>query len=84
MDSFKSTGNFYLSKSSNLKVVFIDQLRSCTVDAFDTSIFRNGELVITEFDKTNQIISGTFDFALFNNKCGDTIKITNGRFDMKY
>lgn len=42
-----------------------------------------GELYIKHFDSTNQIASGTFWFNAVNDK-GDTVKITNGRFDMRY
>ena len=84
MDSFQNPATFYLNKFSNLKVGFDNRIQSCTITPFDTSIFRNGKLVITKLDKLNQIISGTFDFILFNRTCGDTIKITKGRFDMKF
>ena len=84
MDSFQNPATFYLNKFSNLKVGFDNRIQSCTITPFDTSIFRSGKLVITKLDKLNQIISGTFDFILFNGNCGDTLKITNGRFDMKY
>ena len=84
MDSFQNTGSFYLNKFSNLKVGFDNRIESCTITPFDTSIYRYGKLVITKFDKINQIISGNFDFTLFNSACGDTIKIIDGRFDLKY
>lgn len=84
LDSFQIAGDFYLSENSNLKVVFIDRIKSCTIDAFDTSVYRDGKLIITKLDRQNQIISGTFDFTLYSSSCGDTIKITNGRFDMKF
>lgn len=42
-----------------------------------------GELNIKHFDSLRQVISGTFWFNAISNK-GDTIKITNGRFDMHY
>lgn len=45
---------------------------------------KTGILNITKYDLTNQIYSGTFEATLFNaNTCSDTIKITNGRFDVK-
>lgn len=42
-----------------------------------------GTLNITKFDKVNGIISGTFEFTILDND-GNTIKITNGRFDLLY
>lgn len=42
-----------------------------------------GELTITKFDKINYIISGTFHFTVINPNC-DTVRVTNGRFDLTY
>ena len=50
--------------------------------SFD-SIQVNGSITVTKLDRTNRIISGTFNATL--NKTGCTeIKITDGRFDMKF
>lgn len=57
----------------------------CRYDSFfDTLTYAYGQLEISKFDKTNRIISGTFFATLFKANCGDTIKITDGRFDMKF
>ncbi len=48
-----------------------------------TSVNLPGNLIITRFDPTNFIISGTFAFSVLNDN-GNEIKITNGRFDMQY
>jgi hypothetical protein len=42
-----------------------------------------GQLTITKLDPVKQIVSGTFYFNVLNIT-GDTVKITNGRFDMLY
>ncbi|WP_426669156.1 DUF6252 family protein [Mucilaginibacter sp. McL0603] len=42
-----------------------------------------GQLMITHLDTIKQIVSGTFYFNAVNTN-GDTVKITNGRFDMHY
>lgn len=84
IDSLQQIGTYYANKTSNLKFSFIDNIKNCQIDYFDTSIFRMGKLVITKLDKANQIISGTFDVQLYKSDCGDTLKITNGRFDMKF
>ena len=42
-----------------------------------------GTLIITRFDPSNFIISGTFEFTVLDDN-GNEIKITNGRFDMQY
>lgn len=43
----------------------------------------NGKLTLKKYDKTMQIISGTFSFEIEDIN-GNTIKITDGRFDLKY
>jgi hypothetical protein len=42
-----------------------------------------GELWIKKLDSVNQIVSGTFWFNAVNSN-GDTVKITEGRFDVHY
>ncbi|MCO4292149.1 DUF6252 family protein [Solitalea sp. MAHUQ-68] len=42
-----------------------------------------GELKITHFDQTRQIVSGTFWFDAINDK-GEKVEVREGRFDMKY
>ena len=48
-------------------------------------LFRSGAFNLTKYDLANGIFAGTFEFKLFNptSNCGDTFRITNGRFDMK-
>lgn len=48
-----------------------------------TSANLNGELRITTLDTVKQIVSGTFYFNVLDHN-GDTLKITDGRFDMPY
>ena len=71
-----------IGKQSLFGLSFITN--KCTYDFFDTSIYRDGQLILSKFDKANQIISGTFNVILFKSDCGDTVKITNGRFDMHF
>jgi hypothetical protein len=52
-------------------------------DSYTTNNSVSGQLHITKFDQTKQIISGTFFFNAVNSK-GDTVHVTDGRFDMKY
>ena len=48
-----------------------------------TSIDFPGVITITNFDPENFIISGTFEFTVLDNDDNE-IKITDGRFDLKY
>ena len=43
----------------------------------------SGSMVLTRFDTQARIVSGTFEFTTFNPDCGDTIRITDGRFDLR-
>ncbi len=43
----------------------------------------SGSFTVSKLDIPNQIISGTFEFTLAKLGC-DTLKITDGRFDMKF
>lgn len=44
----------------------------------------NGILEITRLDISMGIISGLFSFDAYSQECQDTVKITKGRFDIKY
>src|SRR5690606_2165136 len=46
-------------------------------DAFE------GKVHFTKIDTVNYIVSGTFDFSTATENC-DTLRITHGRFDMRY
>ena len=50
---------------------------------FDTNEDVTGELNLKKFDLVNQIASGTFWFNAVNDK-GDTVKVTDGRFDVRF
>ena len=50
---------------------------------FNTTIEQTGELKITRLDLSNTIISGTFWFDAINS-AGETVHITQGRFDWDY
>lgn len=47
------------------------------------SVYRTGSMTITKISTKKRIISGVFEFTLAKPNC-DTIKVTEGRFDMKF
>ncbi len=51
-------------------------------DGFITTSQSTGTVSISRADTVNKIVSGTFEFTAVNN-AGKTIKITDGRFDIK-
>jgi hypothetical protein len=52
-------------------------------DFYHTIARKPGKLYISYLDQTNDIVSGTFSFDAVNAR-GDTVHITNGRFDLQY
>ncbi len=52
----------------------------CLYDMEDT---QEGTLTITRFDRKKFIVSGTFAFTMIKGDC-DTLRVTDGRFDMHY
>ena len=57
--------------------------KPCSIDFYDSIVYRKGSLTIIKLDKINRIIAGTFNAILYKLGC-DTFKITDGRFDMKF
>jgi len=53
---------------------------------YSTDSVVTGTLQLTRLDSVNNIVSGKFEFTAVNHTCGetDTIKVTEGRFDIKY
>ena len=84
----KDSLNFYnapftvsLTNSSLYRFYFSNN--SCTFFSTDVDTRVGGSIMVSKLEKTNRIIAGTFNATL--NKTGCTeIKITDGRFDMKY
>lgn len=72
--------SFDLNNSSLYVISF-----SKTCDYFSTlsDTESSGSLTLSKMDRVNHIISGTFSAVLYKSAC-DTIKITDGRFDMRY
>ena len=50
----------------------------------DPSNISNTSISISKYDKGKRIVSGNFDCKIYNPACGDTIRITHGRFDLKF
>ncbi|MFY7814780.1 MAG: hypothetical protein ACOVRK_06250 [Chryseobacterium taeanense] len=73
--------SFKLGQGSLFGVYF--SFPDCMLDYFDSAIVRTGSMTISKYDKQNRIISGTFTANLIKNGCKE-IRITEGRFDMKF
>ena len=62
---------------------FLNTVNTCEFSSSDPGSFRKGSFNITRYDLTTGIFSGTFEFTIKSQACGDTIRITDGRFDVK-
>jgi hypothetical protein len=78
-------GVYTLGKRENGKGGGAYQVFPCNqlFSEYLTSITSTGELTLKKFDTVNQIASGTFWFTAVNNN-GDTVKVTDGRFDVRF
>jgi hypothetical protein len=82
IDSIFTVGNYLSTSTRNKTGIGGPFFNNCGISGFDTTTYRNGIYTITKLDLTNGIISGTFNCTIKPNNC-DTIKITDGRFDLK-
>ena len=71
----------FFSLSLSAKVEVVTDINRCS--AFELDVNKIRQLTITRLDTNLHIISGTFEFTIFN-QCSDTLKITKGRFDTKF
>lgn len=53
-------------------------------DRYFTDATHTGQLIITELDKINKIISGTFYFKAYNSFRNDSVTVTEGKFRLQY
>lgn len=83
-NNITSSGYYKINLNSNQVGKYFGSVGQCIIyNWFDTIPNHGAFLNITKLDKVNRIVSGTFEFALTISGC-DTIRITKGRFDMKY
>jgi hypothetical protein len=65
------------------KTVFID-FNNCGDYYRDTTIQDTYTINISDTDSLNHIMEGTFKFKATNDDCGDTIRVSDGYFKVKY
>lgn len=80
-DSIQSIGRLSFGLH-DFAVVFRDNFHfKCDYNSNDSTVIASGYCNITKLDKVKGIFSGIFSFTLIKPGC-DTIRITEGRFDM--
>ena len=77
------TGQFTIPTNFGYAVGWSSFIPGCGVGNLDPSVQAWGGGQITKLDIPNHIISGTFDIKAIKPGC-DTIRITDGRFDIKF
>jgi hypothetical protein len=82
--NFKIAPFTLLIKKKSIGGLSFSTKNYCDILHADTTIYESGKINITKLDRTSRIVSGTFEGILYKQICGDTIKITDGRFDMKF
>jgi hypothetical protein len=73
-----------LIKKKSIAALSYSNKNYCDINHSDTTIYESGKITITKLDRTARVIAGTFGGVLFKQMCGDTIKISDGRFDIRY
>ena len=77
------TGTYLLSDLSNRLQYTV--YGNNTIRVYSSLNTKSGRVIITKDDRTSKILSGTFEFeGVDNNDSGKIVKITSGRFDIKY
>lgn len=81
IDNFSSIGIYNL-KTAGRVTQYFDYNKNCMYYREDTITPNINYVNITRFDLTQRVIAGTFEFTLATPGC-DTVRITQGRFDIK-
>jgi len=76
-DNFNHNGGNYFTHNST----FNDWHNGCGYKTDTTTL---NEVIISKLDIENRTLSARFDFQLISADCLDTLKITEGRFDVAY
>ena len=77
--SIETNQTYYLPRTDTTVLARYTESSICR---YDNGHVTNGQIKLTRFDTSARIVSGTFELTVFNPDCGDTVKITDGRFDI--
>jgi len=83
-DSVTTTGDYIIWKNQpGAGFLSTNYPSECGMYSYDTVNYKTGKITVTKLDLTNHIIAGTFNLTYKTDMC-DTMKITDGRFDMHF
>lgn len=78
------TPRIFTSSTKGNNQAYLNSYKNGTIH-YSTSKLNTGTVTVTKIDLTNKIISGTFEFtAEDESNTNNIIKVTDGRFDIKY
>lgn len=83
MNQFNTTGLYKLNNIESRVSIFTNSDVGCMYFWDDTISNHNSFVNVTKFDTQNRIIAGNFEVTHYKPGC-DTVRITQGRFDVKY
>lgn len=82
IENLTGAGEYSLSDFSNSAVYTVYGNDTRDYSSLNTG---KGKITITKDDRANTILSGTFEFeGVDNDEPGKIVKVTSGRFDIKY
>lgn len=76
-------GNTNITQYNNTSLRIFEANGNATFDSWRVYNPDCGRMEVLKLDTLNRIIAGTFYFDAVNSE-GDTIKVTDGRFDLRY
>lgn len=79
-----STGIYILANPNSSYSAIYDNTIGNPSDIFRTDSIRTGIINITELNRSNKIIEGTFYFDAFNIPKNKIVRVTEGRFRLNY
>ena len=80
------TGNYHIDVTGDKQYGYIDfAIMGSDCDRYFHSEMNPGTVNILRLDTVENIVSGTFEYVLNNEKCSPKeLKITKGRFDLRF
>jgi hypothetical protein len=82
--SIHDTPTFEIGKSYSLQnekfYVVYNQRKNDRVCYYEKVI--DGNIKLLKFEPDSRVIAGTFEFTVYSQDCSDTVKVTEGRFDI--
>lgn len=85
LSNFHGTGEYLLTDINN-RGTYTEYIPTLPlVKTYESLITAPGKITITRDDRTNYILSGSFEFTAANtDSTNDIITVTDGRFDISY